>query len=67
VTTSEATTAAASTTGECPTSGTATFAIPAALSVSNKPVVPTAHHAFNDNSLHPLRRHTGRPLASQRA
>ena len=47
---------------ESAASGTATFVIPPALSVSNKPVVPTAYDWPNGNSMYPLRRHTGESL-----
>ena len=63
VTTSWATAASAST-SERPASGTATFAIPSTLSVSNKPMVPTAHTWPDGNPIDQMRRHMGRPLDS---
>ena len=66
MTTKWATTAASASTSERPTSGTATFAMSSTLSVSNKPMVPTAHAWPADNSIDPMRRHMGKPLGSQR-
>lgn len=63
MTASGAATTAAATASEGPSSGTATFAIPAALSVYNKPIVPTAHAwPAGKPIIDPLRRRLGRPL-----
>jgi len=64
VTTKWATTAASASTSERPASGTATFAMSSTLSVSNKPMVPTAHTWPDGNPMDPMRRHMGRPLGS---
>ena len=62
VTASGAATTVVSAMSERPASGTATVAIPSALSISNKPMVPTAHNGPDGNSLGPLRRHIGQSL-----
>ena len=67
VTTCGAATAAVSTSSERPASGTATVAMSSALSVSNKPMVPTAHTWLAGNAMDPLRRHMGQPLDSQKS
>jgi hypothetical protein len=53
----------ATTSGDGPRRADASSVGPAP-GVSNKPMVPTAHDWPNDNPLHPLRRHIGRPLDS---
>ncbi len=50
---------------ERPASGTATVAIPSALSISNKPMVPTAPNPPAASPLYPLRRHIGQSLGSR--
>ena len=62
VTASGAATTEVSAMSERPASGTATVAIPSALSISNKPMVPTAHTWPNGNLIDPVRRHMGKPL-----
>lgn len=67
MTASGAATTEVSAMSERPASGTATVAIPSTLSIPNKPVVPTAPDVPNGNPLHPLRRHTGQSLGSQKS
>ena len=65
MTASGAATTEVSAMSERPASGTATVAIPSALSISNKPMVPTADTWPNGNLIDPVRRHMGRPLGKQ--
>ena len=65
VTASGAATTVVSAMSERPASGTATVAIPSALSISNKPMVPTADTWPNGNLIDPVRRHMGQPLDGQ--
>lgn len=66
MTASGAATTAAATASERPASGTATVAIPSTLSVSNKPMVPTAYTWPAGNPIDPVRRPMGRPLGRRR-
>ncbi len=65
MTASGAATTEVSAMSERPASGTDTVAIPSALSIPNKPMVPTAHAWLNECPIDPVRRHMGRPLGKQ--
>ncbi len=64
MTASGAATTEASAMSERPASGTATFAIAPALSIPNKPMVPTAPNQPAERSPDTWRRHIGQSLGS---